>query len=181
MKNHLILTICLLFFTLVAFAQGEKPQKEAYMFEFGLGLGYEYGGIGAHFAVSPVPYASAFLGVGINGGIGFNAGAAVFAIPKTTKHTFRPFLEAMYGYNLVTILVDEATNVMDVNQYYGPSVGLGCEIRFGYPVKRHGFDIVFPRYGFWSDKAWDAYNSFDEESRPALGPWGFSIGYHFEF
>jgi hypothetical protein len=37
------------------------------------------------------------------------------------------------------------------------------------------------RYGIWSQEAWDAYNNADEENKPALGPIGFSFGYHFEF
>jgi len=176
MKKIILLLLCITC-SLSLFSQKDTTGIKAYKFEFGAGLGYEYGGIGLHFAYAPVPYFSAFLGVGINGGIGCNVGAVWHIIPKTTDHRFRPFLEAMYGYNLVEVIVGD---YYDVDQYYGLSIGAGCEFR-NKKTSRHGFEICFPRYAFWSQAAWDAYNSTPEEERPALGPVGFSIGYHYDF
>lgn len=162
---------------LMIFSQTDNIKKETYKFEAGLGLGYEYGGIGMQVAYAPIPYISAFLGLGLNGGIGYNVGAAWHIIPKTTTHRFRPYLEVMYGYNLVQVVVGD---YYDINQYYGPSIGAGCEFR-NKKTCRHGFELCFLRYAFWSKAAWDAYNSATPEEKPALGPFGFSIGYHYEF
>jgi hypothetical protein len=163
--------------TMTVYCQTSNSEKEAYKFEIGAGLGYEYGGIGMQFSYAPIPYVSGFVGVGMNGGIGYNVGATWHIISKTTNHRFRPYIEAMYGYNLVWVTVGDYYNV---NQYYGPSLGLGMEFR-NKKTSRHGFDICFLRYAFWSEDAWDAYNNASAEERPALGPIGFSIGYHYEF
>ena len=176
MKKTILIILCILP-SLVTFCQMDTNSFKAYKFEFGAGLGYEYGGIGLHLAFAPIPYFSTFIGLGINGGIGFNAGAVWHIIPKTTDHRFRPFFEAMYGYNLVEITVGD---YYDVNQFYGLSLGLGCEFR-NKKTCRHGFEICFPRYAFWSQAAWDAYNSTPDEEKSGLGPVGFSIGYHYDF
>ncbi len=147
-----ILSILCMSITLGIFCQAGNPAKEAYKFEIGAGLGYEYGGIGMHFSYAPIPNISGFVGVGINGGIGYNVGAAWHIIPKTTDHRFRPYLEVMYGYNLVQVVVGD---YYDVNQYYGPSVGAGMEFR-NKKTSRHGFEICFLRYAFWSQAAWNA-------------------------
>lgn len=176
MKKSILIILCILP-TLSAFCESDNVGTKAYKFEFGAGLGYEYGGIGLHFAFAPIPNFSTFLGLGINGGIGYNAGVVWHIIPKTTDHRFRPFLEAMYGYNLVEVTVGD---YYDVDQYYGFSIGAGIEFR-NKKTSRHGFEICLPRYAFWTDVAWDAYNNTPEEERPALGPIGFSIGYHYDF
>ena len=176
MKKTISFLICICMAAAIYSQQGNNGST-AYKFEAGAGLGYEYGGIGLQFSYAPIPNFSGFIGLGVNGGIGYNIGAAWHIIPKTTDHRLRPYLEAMYGYNLVEIVIGDYYHI---NQYYGPSVGAGIEFR-NKKTSRHGFELCFLRYAFWSKAAWDAYYNFDAEERPALGPIGFSIGYHYEF
>lgn len=174
--KKLILCFLVIYSCIVAYSQGRGEYK-VHHFDVGAGLGYEYGGIGFQASYAPIPYASIFAGIGTNGGFGWNVGTAWHILPKTTRYMFRPFIEAMYGYNLVFVTVGD---YYSVEQFYGPSVGAGCELRFG-KSKRHGIDLVLLRYAFWTQDAWDTYNNASADEKPALGPWGFSLGYHFEF
>jgi hypothetical protein len=180
MKNKFIQKVTLFVCLALVCASGNSQSKggdvKAHYLDFGFGAGYEYGGVGFQASVAPIPYASLFAGFGFNGGAGWNIGAAWHILPKTTRYMFRPFIEGMYGYNLVFITIGDTYYV---KQYYGPSVGAGCEMRFG-KKKRHGVDVSL-RYAFWSSEAWDAYNNADSDSRPATGAFGLSIGYHIEF
>jgi len=171
--------LCSLIFCITTYGQSRADVK-AHHLDFGFGGGYEYGGVGFQASFAPIPYASAFAGFGFNGGFGYNVGLVWHILPKTTRYTFRPFIETMYGYNLVFVYTDATYSTYSVKQYYGPSIGAGCELRFG-KNKRHGADICLLRYAIWSPEAWDAYTDADSDIKPPLGPFGLSIGYHIEF
>ena len=60
----------------------------------------------------------------------------------TKKRKLRPNIKVMYGY---TTLIDEPSAGMYNKTYYGFSLGLGTEVRFGRR-KAYGFDfdVLFP-------------------------------------
>jgi len=179
MKKTILILISVIF-CISTYSQSRNSDVKAHHFDFGLGAGYEYGGVGFQASYAPIPYASVFAGVGFNGGLGYNFGAVWHILPKTTRYMFRPYIEVMYGYNLVFVYTDESFSTYDVEQYYGPSAGAGCEVRFG-KKKRHGVDLCAFRYAFWTSKARDVYNNASSDMKPPMGPIGFSIGYHIEF
>jgi hypothetical protein len=82
----------------------------------GLGLGIDYGGIGAHVAYAPHDNLQLILGLGYAlAGFGINAGVQGRLL---TGGRARPFVGAVYGYNAV-IVVQGASEYDQL--YYGPS------------------------------------------------------------
>jgi hypothetical protein len=158
------------------------PTELTHHFDFGLGLGLDYGGLlGIQVGVAPVKHLTFFAALGYYMiELGWNVGVKGLLISKTTDHTFRPFLKVMYGCNSV-IIVDGADQYDQV--YHGFTTGLGMEFRFG-KMKKNGFDldlnIPLRTIDFWDD--WQTIkNDPNLEVLQDPIPVAFSIGFHHEF
>ena len=103
----------------------------------GLGLGQDYGGLGAGLLFYPVKSVGVFAGAGYAfAGVGFNAGAKVRFISKKPSSKLTPYILAMYGYNAAIAV----TAAPDFNKiFYGPTFGAGLDFHF-----RPG------KMGYWS-------------------------------
>ncbi len=101
----------------------------------GLGFGMEYGGMGPRVEYLPFKYVGLFAGAGYNfQSLGFNAGIALRPLPDAK---IQPIAMGMYGYNGV-IKIDGNNSALAYfgldgisKTYYGPSVGLGGELKVG--------------------------------------------------
>jgi hypothetical protein len=101
---------------------------------FGIGAGFDYGGIGVNLTGYANKNVALFGGVGYAiAGAGFNGG---IKIRFATESRIVPFLTGMYGYN-AAVAVTNATQYNKI--FYGPSFGFGLDFR-GRPEKR----------GYWS-------------------------------
>lgn len=159
-----------------------KDVEITHNLDFGLGFGLDYGGLlGIQFGVAPVKHLTFFGAVGYYMfQVGWNFGAKVTFLPKTTQHSVRPFLKAMYGCN--SLITAEGTDEYD-KVYKGFTGGFGLEFRFG-KMKMNGFDldlnVPFRTGDFWVD-----YNKMKND--PSLEvlqgplPVAFSVGFHHEF
>jgi len=144
----------------------------------GLGVGLDYGGIGANILYYPVDQIGLFAGVGYAfAGAGYNVGAKFRLNAKKDSPKISPYLMGMYGYN-AAIAVKNASNFNKL--FYGPTFGFGVDFK----PKDKG------RNGYWSlallvpirGSDVDQYieyleNNNNIEFQNGLLPIGFSIGY----
>jgi len=144
---------------------------------FGIGGGFDFGGLGANMLVYPVKNIGLFGGVGYAlGGIGFNAGTKFRMISK--KHNTDPYAILMYGYNA-------AIKVKNASQYnklfYGPSFGLGMDFHTIRTKKSYfSLALLVPIRSSAVNKYMDDLeNNHGVEFQNELPPIGFSIGYRF--
>jgi len=92
-----------IFLFVTGISHGQEAQKGADYFNrkitMGIGLGLDYGGIGARIAYSPVKYLDVFGGLGFNFiGHGANGGLSYNILPG---RSCIPVVNIMYGYNAV--------------------------------------------------------------------------------
>jgi hypothetical protein len=159
-----------------------KDIDMTHSFDFGLGLGLDYGGLlGLQFGIAPIKHLTIFGSVGYYMfQAGWNFGMKGLILPKTTEYAVRPYVKAMYGCNSI-IAVDGAEEYNQV--YKGFTVGLGFEFRFG-KTKMNGLDLDL-NVPLRSGEFWDDYNTMKNapniEVTQAPIPVAFSIGYHHEF
>lgn len=146
---------------------------------FGLGLGFDYGGIGINVMGYPQKNIGIFFGGGYAfAGFGYNAGVKLRLSPDRGT-VVNPFFTAMYGYNAAVAI--SGSSQFD-KLFYGPTLGAGIDLRSkklyskGYlslaimvPIRnsdaRDYIDLLKNQYGA----------SFTNE----LLPIGFSVGYKF--
>jgi hypothetical protein len=144
----------------------------------GLGLGQDYGGIGANLLYYMNDNIGLFGGAGhAIAGFGYNVGVKARFLPKKQSGT-NFYLLGMYGYN-AAVKVEGADNFNKL--FYGPTVG------FGIDTGKHPF-----KSGYWSfalmipfrkaevndymDMLEDDYGvEFDQKMLPIT----FSVGYRF--
>jgi hypothetical protein len=151
----------------------EEPENP---FNLGLGIGLDYGGIGAKFSGFPVKNFGVFAGVGYNlMKVGYNFGGTVRILPAKKVC---PILTGMYGYNGV-IVVDGGSQYNKV--YYGPSFGGGIELHFSNRQNFMNFGLLIPI------RPQSFYDDIDAlKVNPAISgitdppPFGISVGYHFK-
>src|SRR5208283_3104239 len=93
----------------------------------GVGLGLDYGGIGAHFLYYPQKNLGLFVGLGdAIAGIGYNVGLKLKFLADH-NNTVSPYLIGMYGYYAAI----DITNATQYNKlFYGPTIGFGLDFRF---------------------------------------------------
>jgi hypothetical protein len=173
----LALLVC---FVLPSFCQDyyrtDIPEPETKM-NIGLGIGLDYGGIGAKITFLPVKRLGIFGGIGYAiADFGYNIGAYVRIAPDKTVC---PTLGFMYGYN-ATIKIQNASEYDKV--YYGPSVSGGIEIHFGGRPNFMNIELVVP---FRSQDFHDDWDTIKQQPNISIVadplPVAFSIGYHFAF
>ena len=148
----------------------------------GFGFGLDYGGvIGVKATFYPVSYMGIFAAGGwelIN--VGWNVGVLGRILPADGRYAARPYLKVMYGVNGATKV--SGKSVYD-KMFYGVTVGLGLETRFGKRRKSGiniDLNVPFRSPGFFSqvnkmkiDPAIEMHNS--------IIPIAFSLGYNTEF
>ncbi len=168
----------LIFFSLiiistVAFAQDEDSSPG----DFGIGIGLDYGGLGARFAYAPAPKVAILMGIGYNlNGIGFNTGVAWRMVPGKRVC---PILGMLYGYNGV-IVIEGASQYNKT--YYGPSMVGGLEFHSKNGETYFNVELLLP---FRPQAFTDDWNAIKQsgtvqvKSNPL--PLAFSIGYHLKF
>ncbi|WP_421763383.1 hypothetical protein [Ekhidna sp.] len=159
------------FFTLVVCSFTSNGQDSNA--SLGLGLGLDYGGIGAQVAIKADNDLALFGGIGTAlAGPGFNVGVRYFFESKGSEQFF---VHGMYGYNAVIVIqgMSSANKV-----YYGPSIGGGINL----PNKNNTFwelavNIPFRSSDFRND--WDDFNDDPNIEIGRLLPFTISIGYNF--
>ncbi|HVU56561.1 MAG TPA: hypothetical protein VHD83_15960 [Puia sp.] len=182
-----IYPLCLfvfLCFTITSHAQStyrtsdsESPDYDKV--NIGLGLGFDYGGIGANVTFYPQKNVGLFAGGGYAfAGFGYNAGVKLRLLPAKPTSQFTPFIMAMYGYNA-------AVHVSGASQYdkmfYGPSFGLGFDLGSHEEDKGQFSFAIFvpirsPNPNDYMDYLKDNYGiGFKNKILPI----GFSIGYKY--
>jgi hypothetical protein len=144
---------------------------------FGIGGGFDFGGLGANMLVYPGRNVGLFGGVGYAlGGVGFNAGTKFRIISK--KHSTDPYAIIMYGYN-AAIKVKGASQFNKL--FYGPSFGFGLDFHPKQTSKSYySMALLIPiRSSAVNDYMDDLKNYHGVEFSNELPPIAFSIGYRF--
>jgi hypothetical protein len=143
----------------------------------GIGLGQDYGGIGANIFFYPQKNVGIFFGGGYAfAGFGWNAGVKGRLISDHPQ-VVMPFVLAMYGYN-AAFAVSGNSGLNKI--FYGPTFGAGIDLRSRKLSSR----------GYWSfailipirSSAVDEYRQQLEEEGVSLSPLlpiGISVGYKF--
>lgn len=145
----------------------------------GIGMGLDFGGIGMNVMYNLTNSLGAYIGAGYAfAGIGVNGGVTLRLVPKKPESRVVPFITGMYGYNAAIAVQDaEELNKM----FYGPSAGLGIELRARSPrVRCWTFALLIPF------RSTEVQNYIDElknnqfiEMQNKLTPVLISIGYRF--
>ncbi len=146
---------------------------------FGLGLGFDYGGIGGHLLAYPQKNIGIFAGAGYALiGLGYNFGLKFRFLPHNKSPRTVPYLIGMYGYSA-------AIGVSGASQYnkffYGPTFGAGLDL---YPKHK--------KAGYWTLAVMVPVRSADVNNyidylkntqgatfKNSLLPISFSLGFHF--
>jgi len=144
---------------------------------FGIGGGFDFGGLGANVLVYPGKNVGLFGGVGYAlGGIGYNAGAKFRIISK--KHNTDPYAIIMYGYNAAI----KVTGASQYNKlFYGPSFGIGLDFHPKHTERSYfSMALLVPiRSSAVNEYMDDLKNNHGVEFKNELLPVAFSIGYRF--
>jgi hypothetical protein len=178
MKGYLVL--CLLFIAISLKAQESGAgQVTTDKLAIGVGIGQDYGGFGAHLSYYPHRNIGLFGGLGYNFvGAGYNAGVKLRLVPAKPTAKVTPYLIAMYGYNAVIKVQNEA----DLNKmFYGPTFGLGIDYK-GYSRSKlyYNFGINVPIRGSEVDDYMDDLkNNHNVEFKTGLFPITFSLGFKY--
>jgi len=130
--------IFLSFVTIQAKAQQSAfAQQQLNPVSAGVGVGLEYGGLGANVTFYPQRNIGVFGAAGYAiAGIGYNVGAKLRLVSVKNPHRAVPYFTAMYGYNAAVAVLD---NMTYSKFFYGPSFGVGVNL---YSRR--------PRSGYWS-------------------------------
>jgi hypothetical protein len=169
------------------FVESEKMLEEeetthSYV-SFGLGLGIDYGGIGARLTILPDKHVGFFGAAGyVIAGFGYNFGATVFTSPNKR---LSPYFSLMYGYN-AAIVVSSTTNFNPSGTqnfskiYYGPSLGGGVRLASKHNNNYWSFGLVF---AFRSEEFRRDINRLKQTNSLLVEPLpiNISVGYNFGF
>src|SRR5579872_6137572 len=149
----------------------------------GLGLGFDYGGIGMNFTVYPQKNIGIFAGGGYAlAGFGYNLGLKFRLNPD---NRFIPFAMIMYGYNTAIAVSDGGGgfgyNSGNLNKlFYGPTAGVGIDIKSRRAAGYWSFALTIPFRGQDANNYMnelEANNGVSFSNKPS--PVGLSIGYRF--
>jgi hypothetical protein len=139
----------------------------------GLGLGFDYGGIGTNIIFYPRNNVGVFAGVGYAlAGFGYNAGV------KIRKHNIdkvSPYVTAMYGYNAAIVVLNAST--FD-KLFYGPSIGIGLDTKHRETRSSYwSFGVNIPIRSSEVNKYIDDLKTRGIKFDNTLLPVAFTIGY----
>lgn len=154
----------------------QQEELEASPFNFGFGIGIDYGIFGVKAAGFPVKNFGLFAGVGYNlYKVGYNFGGIGRILPGKKVC---PYVTGMYGVNAVIVVMgaDEYNE-----QYTGPTFGGGIELRVGQNQNFMNFGLLVPvrSQEYYDD--WDIVTSNPSIDYTDPLPVGISVGYHFKF
>ncbi|WP_300601336.1 hypothetical protein [Niabella sp.] len=127
--KKIIITVAA-FFSLcnVSDAQDEKYDPQTEKINLGVGMGFDYGGLGANLLVYPQKNIGVFAGGGYAlAGFGYNVGVKGRFFLKEGS-AVSPFLMGMYGYH-TAIRVENNTALNKL--FYGPTFAAGIDWRVG--------------------------------------------------
>lgn len=153
-----------------AFAQ---ENNQVYL---GLGLGFDYGGIGAKIEYLPVKNVGVFAGLGYNIlGVGWNVGATYKIMPDK-KVSINPMV--FYGYNGGS----EVTGAPEYDMIsYGVTAGVNVDIKMGKKGNKLSAGLFVP---FRSQKFMDNYDAIKNDYRVTMEaellPIAVGVGYNFK-
>jgi hypothetical protein len=177
MKN--LLAFLFVWSALLAHAQYDpdykKYEEPESPFSMGLGIGIDYGQIGAKISGFPVKHFGLFAGVGYNLlKVGYNFGGIGRILPGKKVC---PYVTGMYGNNAVIVVV--GASHYD-KAYYGPTFGGGIELHFGKKQKYMNFGLLVPvrSQEYYDD--WDKIRANPNIETTDPLPVGITIGYHFK-
>jgi len=145
----------------------------------GFGMGLDFGGFGMNVMYNVTNSVGAYIAAGYAlAGVGVNGGVILRLVPKKPENRVVPYITAMYGYNAaIAVQKGEQYNKM----FYGPSAGLGIELRARSPkVRCWTFALLIP---FRSNEVQDYIDELSYkhniEFQNDLTPVLISIGYRF--
>ncbi|MHC1776688.1 MAG: hypothetical protein AB9834_14890 [Lentimicrobium sp.] len=145
----------------------------------GIGMGLDFGGLGMNVMYNLTDAIGAYVGAGYAfAGVGVNGGITLRLVPKKPENRVVPFITGMYGYN-AAIAVQNADELSKM--FYGPSAGLGIELRARSPkVRCWTFAVLIPfRSSEVQDYIDELKNNYYVEFQNELMPVMISIGYRF--
>jgi hypothetical protein len=148
-----------------SFSQGSMYDNSGHAeFEFGVGVGFDYGGIGLRLTGMPSARFGFFGSVGYAfAGLGFNGGLNFVANPGSIAEVYGT---GMYGYNAAQF--DKFSNSVQTGKlYYGPSFGVGLKINFSGGHNFINGELLVPVRS--------------EAAKVDLPPVAISVGYHWKF
>jgi hypothetical protein len=178
-KNANIILLVLLLVSIQSFGQSKsKPIEDWDRASFGLGLGFDYGGIGANATVYPQKNLGLFLGAGYAmTQLGYNVGVKLRGIPSKKNPDMAVYALAMYGYHAVVKVTDaEHLNEM----FYGATLGFGFDFKGKKNDNYLSLALLVPLRGDEVDNYMDELeDSHGVTFKNSLPPVGISIGYKF--
>lgn len=185
--NYLFMRILkVLFIVLLFFLSGAISAQDSIshpvkpdVLSFGVGFGFDYGGIGGNLTAYPTKNVGLFAGAGwAIAGIGYNAGVKVRFLSGKPKSALTFSGIAMYGYNSVVVVVGDSRH----NKiFYGPTVGVGLDFKLkpesiGYWTVSLLVPIRSSEYRDYMD---DLELNEGVEFKGRLRPIGVTFGYRF--
>lgn len=162
------------FLSIVAVQQASAQENnQVYL---GLGLGLDYGGIGAKVEYLPVKNVGVFAGMGYNIlGVGWNVGATYKIMPDK-KVSVNPMV--FYGYNGGSKVTGAPEYDMISN---GVTAGVNVDIKMGKRGNKLSAGLFVP---FRSQKFMDNYDAIKNDYRVTLQtellPIAVGVGYNFK-
>lgn len=157
------------------YIENYKPEPITTIAKLGIGLGLDYGGIGARLTITPTTNFGVFIAVGYNlQKAGLNGGLTYKFLPDKRVS---PVMHVMYGYNAVIIV----EGLEQYNKtYYGLTVGGGIELNMRRTSNYWSFELLYSFKSSEYERDWDAIknNPSIEVSADPL-PVTISVGYHF--
>jgi hypothetical protein len=157
----------------------KKTEKDFQQVFFGVGLGFDYGGIGMKGEFLPTNWLGLFVGGGYNlADPAFNAG---FSLKALTAKNVNPLFVAMYGYNAAIKIKSFGFSGSDLHRktYYGVSVGGGVDVKFGSKGSKATFLLLVPFRSDSFKRDYDGLKDAGFEFKPDISPIAFSVGCNF--
>ncbi|MDR1983437.1 MAG: hypothetical protein LBQ28_01230 [Prevotellaceae bacterium] len=153
----------------------ETSQTNLYL---GVGIGFDFGGLGGKIEYLPAKNFGLFAGLGYNmSSLGWNVGATYKISPEKK---ISPNLMLFYGYNAVFTGDDSYARQYDMTSY-GFTLGFNLDIKSGQKGDKWSFGIFIP---IRSSKFNDNYDAAKKDPmldiEGALLPIGISAGYIFK-
>ncbi|HLW42745.1 MAG TPA: hypothetical protein VKY82_10305 [Flavobacterium sp.] len=172
--KKLVKTVCAIF-TLLCMGNQTYGQSEHQVYS-GLGIGLDYGGIGAKIEYLPIKNVGVFGGLGYNfSSVGWNVGAT-FKIMPDKKVSINPMV--FYGYNAVSI-VDGAPEYEMTS--YGVTAGVNVDIKMGSRGNKLSAGLFVP---IRSKEFMDNYDAMKNDYRVSITndliPIAIGVGYNFK-
>lgn len=163
-------------FAIMFQAKAQDQSTEIDRVAFGIGLGFDYGGIGGNILVYPHKNVGLFFGGGYAlAGFGYNTGVKLrFGTQSPSK--LHPYLIGMYGYNAAVAVANTA---LYDKLFYGSSFGLGIDHYSRRGDKYLSFALLVPVRGPEAENYINSLQKSGVHFSNSLVPIALSIGYHF--